>query len=492
MVVATNSKFSAAFLVLFCTPFCLVGLGLLAYGVYRAGSAEGEPQEVWAFLLGGLTFSGVGFGLLYAYAMGRKMQARQQQLQALHPQSPWMWREDWTEERAQSNNRSSLIRAWVFAILWNLLSSPVLFFAPAEWETQPLAYVALLFPGVGVLLLGWATLQTLRWRNFGRTWFEMESVPGIPGRELRGRIWTRLPRPAERGVLLKLTSIHRTVSGSGKNRTVNEKILWREEGTVSQGEIQLSPALAAIPVRFLLPADGPETTTENPDSSIHWLLTAEANLPGVDYKDEFEIPVFRTEQSPADSSNPPAQGISFPKAAFVTPEQLAQAGITIVPTTHGTEYRFAAALNPKAAVALTGFLLLWSGAVWLLYALEAPLVFLAVFGLFEVLLIVLALDLWFGATRLTIGSGSLRHRHTVLGLGFTRTLSFAEISGLKIHIGMQSGGRSGTPYYDIRLVLRNGKERTVVSSIRDKRQAEWLQEQIRATIGLKAESGSPL
>ena len=52
-------------------------------------------------------------------------------------------------------------------------------------------------------------------------------------------------------------------------------------------------------------------------------------------------------------------------------------------------------------------------------------------------------------------------------------------------IGMQSGSRHGTPHYNIQMVLQGGKERTIASNIRNKRQAEWLLAQMSAASGLK-------
>ena len=51
---------------------------------------------------------------------------------------------------------------------------------------------------------------------------------------------------------------------------------------------------------------------------------------------------------------------------------------------------------------------------------------------------------------------------------------------------MQTQGRFGTPYYDIRATLKNGRKRTLGGGIRQKRHAEWLAAQVRGTIGIRA------
>ena len=72
--------------------------------------------------------------------------------------------------RVRSNTRSNLIGAWVFAVLWTLISAPVLFFIPRELERKPIAAIGFIFPIIGIGLLSWALMLTLRWRRFGPAW----------------------------------------------------------------------------------------------------------------------------------------------------------------------------------------------------------------------------------------------------------------------------------------------------------------------------------
>ena len=311
----------------------------------------------------------------------------------------------------------------------------------------------------------------------------MATVPGVMGKTLEGKIWTRFARPPDQGVVLKLICFNRYVTGSGKNRSTREKILWREEQTVPFGVVQSFPTASAIPVRFALPADAMETNTENSRNSIHWVLAAEASVPGADYHDEFEVPVFRTKDSPdRDSATEPAVAAT----AQVSPREIEKSGIRVAPSAAGgTEFYFSAARNPGAAAATTAFFSIWSGSVWFLYHSDAPLFFTAVFGLFEVVIFVAVLHLWFGTSTVTVGSGTLASRRGILGLGFTRRVPIAQITGIKMKIGMQSGSRHGTPHYDIQMVLPGGKEHTIASNIRNKRQAKWVLAQMSAASGLE-------
>jgi hypothetical protein len=402
--------------------------------------------------------------------------------------------------RVRSNTRSSLVGAWVVAGLWNLVSAPVLVFVPRELERNALATIAFIFPVVGVGLLIWAVTLTLRWRRFGPSWFEMSPITASPGGLCAGTIRTRLERPPSGGerltVNIKLTCLRRVIRGNGKHRSVRENILWREEQDVPADHILFTPTGTAIPVRFALPADAPETSASKRSEGVFWALSVEASLPGLDLYEDFDVPVRRgepTEGRPVHMDRPErsfvepsrldVSSIAQTTKAPVTRQDLAAAGILVRQTEAGVDYHFGAARNPSFAIPLTVFLLIWTGALWLQIALDAPVIFPLVTGLFELLLLVIVTDLWLGTTTVTINPRTIRCRHTIAGIGATRVMAPSEISKIDLHISMQTTGRSGTPYYEIRATKRNGRRGSLGSGIRNKAHAEWLAREMRTAVG---------
>ncbi len=494
----SSGKMGFGCLVLFSAPFCVAGVAIAFAAARKAFLPSPEWRDVALLGIAGLAFAVAGFGLLTAAVVGRKKLQQQEALRRLHPDAPWMWRQDWAQGRVASATESNMVIAWIFAALWNLVSAPILLLGILDKvKEDPKVAIALLFPAVGIGLLVWAVRETLRFREFGATAFEMSSVPGVIGGELRGAIQARFDARPAQGVLVKLSCVNRTVTGSGRDRSVWEKILWHEERRVAPGELGVGPTGTSIPVSFQVPLDAAGTNSENPDDSILWILEADADVPGVNYRDRFEVPVFKTRETPA-AARPSAGEASsepFAQEAFgpTGPAKLAEeplrrpehSRIVVKPSASGgTEFDFSAARNPGAALGLTAFLLLWSGSIWLMLSLKAPIFFPIVFGLFDVLIFFLVLQLWFGASRVGIGPGLLIARRSLLGLGSSRQIQCSEIAAIKMPIGMQSGGASGTPFYDIRLVLKNGKEMTIGRQVRDKREAEWLVAEMRKAIGL--------
>ncbi|HUM04310.1 MAG TPA: hypothetical protein VLT90_02545 [Terriglobales bacterium] len=477
-----SSKLGVVLFCLFALPFA--GFGLFALVTAIGQIISGTGKSPWLGTIFGLVFCGVGFGLIFAVIFGGRMVKQQQRAQAEHPAEPWLWREDWAQGRIQSNTRSGMIEAWIFAALWNAVSAPVLVFLPQEAAKKPVAYIALVFPVAGVFLLVRAIRFTLAYSEFGRTYFEMSPVPGMIGGELKGTIQTRFPHTPQHGIQLHLTCVNRTVSGSGNSRSTWEKILWRAETQLSAGQLYASPMGASIPVHFHIPWDAKASDSTNPSDVTLWQLEAAADVPGVDYHDIFEVPVFRTARTPA---SPPLEGSEATTTAITRPTTET---IKIASTAAGTEFFFPAARNKGFAASTSVFSLIFASATVFLVVFHAPLIFPIAFGVFTLLLFYITVQMWFGTTRVGIGNGELLLQDGYAGRGKIRRFAFAELESITSRITSQQGGGTGTPYYDIELNLGSGRKVTLGRTIRNKQEVDWLVEEMRRLTGLKPKAAA--
>jgi hypothetical protein len=397
--------------------------------------------------------------------------------------------------RIGGNTRANVKGLWFFTVLWNAVSAPMFVVVPPELERQPLAALGFLFPIVGAGLLVWTVITTARWRRFGDTWLDTSAGPGRPGSTWRATIHVRLPRldAGASPVRVKLTCLRRTISRHGDNRDEREHILWREDTELDWNHIGYGSDGASIPVRFDIPADALQTTAVGQGEGILWVLTAEATLPGVNLKEDFDVPVRGTgaggssasAEASADRKDPQLRPTDQGPRAAVTLEDLAPTGITVEPSPDGTSFTFAPMRNVSFALGVTAFTGVWTGALWVQWYLGFPWIFPILTGLIDLLLVYIVVDLWFGKTVVTAGTRTLRVRHTVLGAGGSRTLAAAEIASIDLHISMQTQGRYGTPYYELRARLKTGRKVALGSGVRDKRHAEWLAAQMRAAAGIK-------
>jgi len=385
--------------------------------------------------------------------------------------------------RISGNTRTNVKSIWFFTVLWNAVSAPVLVYIPPELARQPLAALGFLFPVVGAGLLVWALVTPARARRFGETWLDTSAGAARPGGTWHATIQARLPQPedgARYAVTVKLTCLQRTISRNSDGNEERENILWREETDVDSTRIGFGGEQAAIPVRFDIPSDALETTAVGKGAGVLWVLTAEAALPGVNLREDFDVPVHRI--GPGGSEDPRPR-----TAAVVSIDDLARTGITVEPSADGMRFAFAPARNVSFATGVMALTAVFVGALWIQWYLSFPWIFRILTGLVDLLLVYVVIDLWLGTTVVVAGNGTLRVRHTVLGAGSTRTLHAAEIASIDLHINMQTQGRYGTPYYEVRARLTNGRKVSLGDGIRNKRHAEWLAAQMRASIGVGEE-----
>jgi hypothetical protein len=477
--VGTSNKMGAAvaagILAVFALGFSAAGVSVLV-AVARQGQSSNFPMLVGICM--GLAFTTVGLGIGAVSIYGCRKYKRQLASQAADPASPWLWREDWAQGRANSCTRSTMLQAWIFAVVWNLISAPILYFVPKAIAQQRLAILGLLFPLAGVGLLFRAIRETVRWFDFGVTWCELVSCPVVIGGEFHGNIHARFPRGADHGVRLKLSCVNRIVTGSGKSQTVNERILWREEKNVSSGELCPGPLGSLIPVSFRIPWNAVQTDSTNSRNSILWLLEADADVPGVDYKDIFELPVFRTDKTPAS----PETEARTDNPACVAP---LRPTVAVNVTPEGTQFFFPPARNKGFALGMTTFSMIWSGVLAVMIVLHAPIIFPVAFGFFDLILLTGAAQLWLATSRVVIDSTRVRVQSGLFGGGKWREYSKSQVLDIQAVITAQQGGSSGTPYYDIRLLQTEHQNVTLGRTIRDKDEAEWLVAEMKKALQLR-------
>src|SRR5213594_3963896 len=266
--------------------------------------------------------------------------------------------------RAQSHLRF----VWAFAIFWNLVSAPATFLGavPAIRQGKAVAWIALIFPFAGAALLIWAVNLTLRFWRFGVSWLELESGTATLGGPLRARIAAgRLPEDST--VHLTLTCINRTASGSGSDRSTWEKVVWQEEQTVARENLQPGPEGEIVPVSFRLPFDAPPTTNDNPNDRILWRLEASARLAGVDYDEQFEVPVAaalpgKTPAREAEAASVPAPARPETSRILVEPEP-----------SGGTRFILPARRNIRATLVIALFASIFCGGALFFFLVRSGL-----------------------------------------------------------------------------------------------------------------------
>ncbi len=392
-------------------------------------------------------------------------------------------------------SQSGLRLVWVMAILWNLIAAPATYLGavPEIEKGNTVAWAALIFPFVGASLLIWALHLTMRWRRFGTSLLDVSGERVALGGWLRGTIATH-NLPEDASPHLTLTCINRVVTGNGRDRSVWEKVLWQEEQTVPREGLAAGPEGVAIPVAFRLPTDAPASRSEDSDNRILWRLQAQASIPGVDYKEQFEIPIVVApagQVAAADDRDPAAPASASTAPFGEAPERPADARVTVEPGPEGGQrFTLPAKRNVKAGLSVIFFAALFSGFTGLLVALInrglvpsafafVPWLMLLAFSGVSLLLVAIVLQVVFQTTIVDATSGGLVVTGRALGLTHTRRIARDEIGEIKLSIGMQAGT---TPYYDLSVARTNGPPARIAAMLRNKREAEWLAAEIKKAL----------
>ena len=479
----------------------LFGLVFAAAGVFFAsGLLFGAPGQVqgnrWVGVLVSTVFILVGGGIVYAVIRGSRMLKEQSAAQQTNPDSPWLWRKDWAARRAESKNRNNAIGLWIAAIFWNLIAFTVAAFnVPRLWRTSNLlAFLPLLFCVVGVILAVAALRASIRRKRFGHTYFEFASLPFSPGQSLKGTIHLRFNTDAKHGIDLSLSCVRQVITGGGKDRTTSETVLWQADKNVPQALLTPGPmGDATIPVDFSIPSDAYESYNDQPDDKVLWLLHAQADVPGVNYSDDFEVPVFRL--TPASASEPSVflkaqDGIAPPAfesdasdvPAPPNPKVVVSAG-----TSGGTEFYFRAFRNPGQVLILFVVTAIWTAVVYVLFHdRHAPPFFGPLFAFFDIFLIYGLIKVATGSCRIEVGNGKIVSRRAMLGIGTAREVPFSDIAQiLTVTIAQQNAVRAS---YYLYLYTKDGRKLTLADAIDNRQEARWVAAQLEKLAGLKLDT----
>jgi hypothetical protein len=484
---------SSGCLFLFVLPFCVSGLLCLFLAAKHLLGGGPDWNQVAALAVGGIIVAGVGIGLLYRGLVAQRQRLLLEQLRARFPDCPWLWRPDWAEGRVGSASRSASAGSWFVALLLALLGAWTIFpvrEALAGKENK-LVLLVLAFPLVGLYLLYLAGKATLRRMKFGRSFFELETVPGVLGGRLAGAIRTSKKIDSPDGHQLTLSCVERCAS-DGDSPSNIEKVLWQEEAEVrgeESWETRDDPG-SSIPVSFHVP---PSLRPSDLSSakSITWRLRVRSRVAGIDYEDVFEVPVFKTALSGDHAEHFPPENEARPASEWVETARRAGIEVNSLPD-GGKEIFFAPGTSPGAALKTTLFTLVWTGALWLQIELGAPFIFPLLTGLIEILLVYVCLDLWTGCLRVRADGNGIRMESRILGLASERFVACQDIAAVRARIGMQIGE---SVYYDLEVVLAPGEKaepgrlrpRKLIAGkgIRQKRLAEWLASSLEEASGVR-------
>lgn len=466
------------------------GLALLGAAVTWRGiefllSPDAPRDAVIGPLLVGIILMGAGIAGAVLVARAGTVRAVRDGLQAAHPGKPWAWREDWASGRVAGNARAGALGLLVFALVWNGFTWPVAWlFLTKDDIGGGAEYLVLFFPGVGVLVLALALRALLQARKYGRSVFVLETNPGVIGRSLQGFVETTVETAPPDGVEVRLRCERRRRSRRtshrsprrGRNRSTQTTTLWQDHVTVEPLELTRGIGGIRIPVSFELPADVPPYNDADPYDTITWRLDVTAAVPGIDYGDSFDVPVFRTDDLPfTDAERETFRSRRRVRARSHVPDA-PLFSLTRTPQ-GGSVFLFTPRTKPGTALGVVATTLaLWALASWLFVRGVAivPWVVVVLAFLFTVGTVVAL----FHRSSVTIEGGRVILRHRMLGIGPTRHLDAGEVKDIRTEVVGEGSAQS----WEVTVATSAGKSYSAAAHFTSQRDADWVAEQLRAAI----------
>ncbi len=449
---------------LFALPFCAAGIAT----IFSAPRFSGEDLAMR--IAGGSVFLIGGLAIIFIAVALSRATSDAYQLRRQHPDEPWMWRRDWAANAIQDRSGYGIGALLFFAVMWNLISSPLLFVFPwREMRGSLVVVLPFLFPAVGVLLLIGVMYLAAQRMKYGVSICHIDHLPIVPGRPFHGEIEARIREMPASGFDLRLSCVRRVTGG----RSSTETVVWEETQKIALA----TPAYegAHIPFTFAIPADAEPTSTAIGPSKIVWRLQAAAEVPGVDYSANFEVPVFATGETPAVIEPVwPAPDVDF---ANWTPDPASHIKLGITPT-GGEEITVGPATKGRVGFVL--FTVIWYAALAGMYAMQVPRFFPGFFAVVGLIIVVIGCDWLFGRSVIRADRRSLSLQRTWLGFGSPRSIAPHDVTAITTSIG---GTQNGAAVYDV--VVRCGETKhNAARYVQSKRDAEMVAARVRRAIGL--------
>lgn len=472
--ISVSPRLLAGCLYLFAAPFCAFGLYALSMALRSlvAGDLAGAAYA-GAF---GVGFSGVGFGLVYLLRHGARVVQAQERMRADNPDRPWLWREDWAAGRIAASGGVLPMVLIGCAVLCFGVSAPIIYVIPRELARHNAAILMiLLFPFAGFVMLVQAVQAAARWRVVRGAAFEMDSVPGQIGGTLAGRIVLPAGVIPNGEFTLALRCVNRVTTNSGNSSSTWEHVLWTDE------RVALSDG-AAVPVAFYIAADMPGSDYRNVRNEIIWRMSATGPTAAGKFDALFEVPVFKVAETAEQER----------KAEEVRAEEHRQVESYVHPAASriamrltpggATEVYFPPLRSPGAALATAVFTAIWSAILWFIHAAHAPRIFLYGWGFFDAILVLILLSM-VAAVRVRVSMDEITIDKSLAGMVYARRrIRAGDVKSVSAIPGMTVNNEV---YNQLRITYGAGRTFDFADGIRDKREADWLADQIGQRLGLK-------
>lgn len=280
--------------VLFGLPFAGIGLTITVLSILGRMQPSGNTPR-WVLVLSGIVFAAAGLWMIAHGARGVGARARAAARREANQREPWAWDHAWDPFGSRDDSGRTIGRVVGFALFSALLLAPFNWVSFISSEGRGMFKV--ITGAFDVMILGmgaWAVYLVARRRKYGVGVLRFRRFPFTTGDEVEVML-------ARLGPLASLDSLEATLrcvqeryettrrGGKSESRVVCYEV-WSETKRSEAGDGRRSTE-RDFTWRFAVPESVPGTSlSERPPR--YWELEVKAEMPGVDYRATFLVPVY--------------------------------------------------------------------------------------------------------------------------------------------------------------------------------------------------------
>lgn len=399
----------------------------------------------------------------------------------MNSNAPWLSKKEWANNQISSKSKLGLFILWGVALVWNLISLPILLDDQflRQIPHAPEKAIALLFPLVGFGLIAAGIHGILSWRKFSKTPLTLDPFPGSLGGHLGGCIDTNIPYEHAHDFKVSALCVKSYVSGSGKNRSRKEKVLWQTEGVAFTAPSSTGTALS---FRFELPSHLPESDVHKGNTYYLWRVQVACELDGADFDRQFEVPVFkgmRTSETIEHGTE------DFHKTVDQAHESLNEiTRFSQIPG--GMEAYYPALTRPAGGIFALLFGSVFFGIGVFLTGTDAALILPLSFTLIGAVIALFGLWDLGKSLRVTVTQSGIKSRRYFLGYPITTKHAAREtLKSISIKEGASmNSGKKTTIYYSLVLQTQSGQKQIVAERLTSKPETQIMKETIETYSGM--------
>ncbi|MCH8810212.1 MAG: hypothetical protein IID07_00165 [Gemmatimonadetes bacterium] len=404
-------------------------------------------------------------------------------------------RPDWASGVASTAGRKELITHWVGAAIMNVLGLPVGWIALFGDRDLPV-YLQVVLPSftlLGLLILFVAVRESLRWRRFGRLEMTLDPLPGSIGGHVGGSLELPLHQAAGSDCRVMLMCIRDRLVKTKDGSSRSESVEWARETLPDLGR---SGSGVRLRYTFEVPEGLPPS--EEPSDDYHkWVIRVQADLPGADLDQVFEVPALLVDP-PLQAREPALAEATAAEALELSPRV-----VRVHRSRGGLTLYFPAGRGGLGGIMLLIFGAVFAGAGVFAFVTTADIgadgviggvtvvfggFFLLVFGGVGALMMLLGLYSLVNSLVVEIRNGKVTARRSFF-VPFSRTARFDEIQRIEMDVHSRVGqGAKSSSHVRIRGIVRGGRRISLGDDVPLGRQSEILAALLEEAIGVPVET----